>query len=105
MKIEEEYEAVYENKIIRSWWLIQKESFRRDMLRRYFVGGNSEQINTLYGIMPEEMEEIYNINYSKILEVNNLFERVDVKDIISEIIQIYAPKYREKALEYFEINH
>ena len=51
------YEDTYTNKEIRAWWLNQTEEKRRDMVREYFKGGNSENINTLYGIMPEEMEE------------------------------------------------
>jgi hypothetical protein len=56
------YEDTYTNKEIRTWWLNQTEERRRDMVREYFKGGNSENINTLYGIMPEEMEEMYNVN-------------------------------------------
>jgi hypothetical protein len=56
------YEDTYTNKEIRTWWLNQTEKRRRDMVREYFKGGDSENINTLYGIMPEEMEEMYNVN-------------------------------------------
>jgi hypothetical protein len=55
-------EESYTNKTIRNWWLAKTEEERRIMVRTYFIGANSENINTLYGIMPEEMEEIYNIN-------------------------------------------
>jgi hypothetical protein len=58
----EDCEAVYTNRIIRDWWVAKTEDERRLMVRSYFSGGNSEKIHTLYGIMPEEMEEIYNIN-------------------------------------------
>ena len=62
-------EEPYTNKEIRTWWLNQTEERRRDMVREYFKNGNSEGINTLYGIMPEEMEEIYNINHPDALDI------------------------------------
>jgi hypothetical protein len=55
-------EELYTNKTIRNWWLAKTEEERKIMVRTYFVGANDENINTLYDIMPEEMEEIYNIN-------------------------------------------
>jgi len=59
---QETLEEAYTNKNIRNWWLDKTENERRLMISVYFKGGNSENIDTLYGIMPEEMEEIYNIN-------------------------------------------
>jgi len=59
---QETLEEAYTNKTIRNWWLDKTEDERRLMISVYFKGGNSENIDTLYGIMPEEMEEIYNIN-------------------------------------------
>jgi len=54
-----ECENVYTNKKIRNWWLSKTEEERRVMVRKYFYEGNSEEINTLYGIMPEELGEIF----------------------------------------------
>jgi len=64
----EDYEAVYTNRTIRDWWVAKTEEERRLMVRSYFKEGNSEGVNTLYGIMPEEMEEIYNINSTIIIK-------------------------------------
>jgi hypothetical protein len=58
---QETLEEAYTNKNIRNWWLDKTENERRLMISVYFKGGNSKNIDTLYGIMPEEMEEIYNI--------------------------------------------
>lgn len=106
-KINKEYENTYTDKVIRGWWLSQTEEDRRLMVRKYFNscgGGSSEQINTLYGIMPEEMEEIYNQN-PKIQEVENKFDRDSVRNIVSELFSNYAFKERERALAYFELNY
>ncbi len=54
-----DYENVYTNKKTRNWWIAKTEEDRRVLVRSYFYEGNSENINTLYGIMPEELEEIY----------------------------------------------
>jgi len=59
-------ENVYTNKKIRNWWLTKTEEDRRIMVRNYFYQGNSEVVNTLYGIMPEELEEIYLKNSKEI---------------------------------------
>jgi hypothetical protein len=59
---QETLEEAYTNKTIRNWWLNKTEDERRLMISVYFKGRNSENIDTLHGIMPEEMEEIYIIN-------------------------------------------
>jgi hypothetical protein len=46
-----------------------------------FKGGNSERINTLYGIMPEEMEEIYNIHADVVI--------MDWEEILFDFIDFY----------------
>ena len=106
-KINQEYENTYSNKVVRGWWLSQTENNRRIMVRKYFDGcggGNSERINTLYGIMPEEMEEIYDKN-SKIQEVQDSFNRDSVRVIISELFGGYSLKEKQNALMEFEVNY
>jgi hypothetical protein len=56
---EREVEDRYTDKIVRTWWLAKQETERRVLITNYFIGGNSKGINTLFGIMPEELEEIY----------------------------------------------
>jgi hypothetical protein len=81
IKLHKKYEHTYTNKEIRTWWLNQTEERRRDMVREYFKGGNSENINTLYGIMPEEMEEMYNINVDVVI--------MDWEEILFDFIDFY----------------
>lgn len=81
IKLHKKYEETYTNKEIRTWWLNQTEERRRDMVREYFKPGNSENINTLYGIMPEEMEEMYNINVDVVI--------MDWEEILFDFIDFY----------------
>lgn len=61
MELEKSFDAesVYQNKEARNWWKIKTEQERRLLVREYFKEANSEGIDTLYGIMSEEMEEMY----------------------------------------------
>ena len=70
-------ENVYTDKKIRNWWLIKTEEDRRVLVRSYFYEGNSENINTLYGIMPEELEEIYLKNTVEMTPKEKLFKTMD----------------------------
>ena len=91
------YEDTYTNKEIRTWWLNQTEGRRRDMVREYFKGGNSERINTLYGIMPEEMEEIYNINVDVII--------MDWEEILFDFIDFYPCQLPDELFEWLKENY
>jgi hypothetical protein len=91
------YEETYTNKEIRTWWLNQTEGRRRDMVREYFKGGNSERINTLYGIMPEEMEEIYNINVDVII--------MDWEEILFDFIDFYPCQLPDELFEWLDNNY
>lgn len=90
-------EEPYTNKEIRTWWLNQTEERRRDMVREYFKNGNSEGINTLYGIMPEEMEEIYNIN----VDVNIM----DWEEILFDFIDFYPCQLPDELFEWLDNNY
>ena len=90
-------EEPYTNKEIRTWWLNQTEERRRDMVREYFKGGNSENINTLYGIMPEEMEEIYNINVDVVI--------MDWEEILFDFINFYPCILPNELFEWFKENY
>jgi hypothetical protein len=90
-------EEPYTNKEIRTWWLNQTEEKRRDMVREYFKGGNSENINTLYGIMPEEMEEIYNINVDVVI--------MDWEEILFDFIDFYPCILPNELFEWFKENY
>jgi hypothetical protein len=92
-------EEPYTNKEIRTWWLNQTEERRRDMIREYFKGGNSERINTLYGIMPEEMEEIYNIN----VDVDVVI--MDWEEILFDFIDIYPCILPNELFEWLKENY
>lgn len=91
------YEDTYTNKEIRTWWLNQTEERRRDMVREYFKGGNSENIHTLYGIMPEEMEEMYNINVNVII--------MDWEEILFDFIDFYPCILPHELFEWLEENY
>jgi hypothetical protein len=91
------YEDTYTNKEIRTWWLNQTEERRRDMVREYFKGGNSENINTLYGIMPEEMEEIYNINVDVVI--------MDWEEILFDFIDFYPCQLPDELFEWLKENY
>ena len=91
------YEETYTNKEIRTWWLNQTEERRRDMVREYFKGGNSENINTLYGIMPEEMEEIYNINVDVVI--------MDWEEILFDFIDFYPCQLPDELFEWLKENY
>jgi len=90
-------EEPYTNKEIRTWWLNQTEERRRDMVREYFKGGNSENINTLYGIMPEEMEEMYNINVDVVI--------MDWEEILFDFIDFYPCQLPDELFEWLEENY
>jgi hypothetical protein len=90
-------EEPYTNKEIRTWWLNQTEEKRRDMVREYFKGGNSENINTLYGIMPEEMEEMYNINVDVVI--------MDWEEILFDFIDFYPCQLPHELFEWLEENY
>jgi hypothetical protein len=90
-------EEPYTNKEIRTWWLNQTEEKRRDMVREYFKGGNSENINTLYGIMPEEMEEMYNINVDVVI--------MDWEEILFDFIDFYPCQLPNELFEWLEENY
>lgn len=90
-------EEPYTNKEIRTWWLNQTEERRRDMVREYFKGGNSENINTLYGIMPEEMEEIYNINVDVVI--------MDWEEILFDFIDFYPCILPNELFEWLKENY
>ena len=97
-------EKVYTNRKIRDWWLTKTEEDRRVIVRNYFYEGNSENINTLYGIMPEELEEIYiknneeeNSNKSNVLLIEVSWEERKKygylgKYIVNKDIYQYIPK-------------
>jgi hypothetical protein len=90
-------EEPYTNKEIRTWWLNQTEEKRRDMVREYFKGGNSENINTLYGIMPEEMEEMYNINVDVVI--------MDWEEILFDFIDFYPCQLPDELFEWLKENY
>jgi hypothetical protein len=90
-------EEPYTNKEIRTWWLNQTEERRRNMVREYFKGGNSENINTLYGIMPEEMEEMYNINVDVII--------MDWEEILFDFIDFYPCQLPDELFEWLKENY
>jgi tartrate dehydratase alpha subunit/fumarate hydratase class I-like protein len=90
-------EEPYTNKEIRAWWLNQTEERRRNMVREYFKGGNSENINTLYGIMPEEMEEMYNINVDVII--------MDWEEILFDFIDFYPCQLPDELFEWLKENY
>ena len=90
-------EEPYTNKEIRAWWLNQTEERRRNMVREYFKGGNSENINTLYGIMPEEMEEIYNINVDVVI--------MDWEEILFDFIDFYPCILPNELFEWLKKNY
>jgi len=50
---------INEDDVILKWWNEKTEDSRRVMVRKYFTSGDSENINTLSGIMLEEIKEIY----------------------------------------------
>jgi hypothetical protein len=91
------YEETYTNKEIRTWWLNQTEERRRNMVREYFKNGNSEGINTLYGIMPEEMEEIYNINVDVVI--------MDWEEILFDFIDFYPCQLPDELFEWLKENY
>lgn len=91
------YEETYTNKEIRTWWLNQTEERRRDMVREYFKNGNSEGINTLYGIMPEEMEEIYNINVDVVI--------MDWEEILFDFIDVHPCMLPNELFEWLKENY
>jgi hypothetical protein len=91
------YEETYTNKEIRTWWLNQTEERRRDMVREYFKGGNSENIHTLYGIMPEEMEEMYNINVDVVI--------MDWEEILFDFIDFYPCQLPDELFEWLKENY
>ena len=91
------YENTYTNKEIRTWWLNQTEERRRNMVREYFKGGNSENINTLYGIMPEEMEEMYNINVDVVI--------MDWEEILFDFIDFYPCQLPDELFEWLKENY
>ena len=85
MKSDEElglYEDLYHKKEIRTWWLEQTEESRRSMIKNYFKGEKSENINTLYGIMPEDLDGIYN-------EVDRLYNAEEVRNIAGWSFHFY----------------
>jgi hypothetical protein len=90
-------EEPYTNKEIRAWWLNQTEERRRNMVREYFKGGNSENINTLYGIMPEEMEEMYNINVDVVI--------MDWEEILFDFIDFYPCQLPDELFEWLKENY
>ena len=90
-------EEPYTNKEIRTWWLNQTEERRRNMVREYFKGGNSENINTLYGIMPEEMEEMYNINVNIVI--------MDWEEILFDFIDFYPCQLPDELFEWLKENY
>jgi hypothetical protein len=90
-------EEPYTNKEIRTWWLNQTEERRRNMVREYFKGGNSENINTLYGIMPEEMEEMYNINVDVVI--------MDWEEILFDFIDFYPCILPNELFEWLKENY
>jgi tartrate dehydratase alpha subunit/fumarate hydratase class I-like protein len=90
-------EEPYTNKEIRAWWLNQTEERRRNMVREYFKGGNSENINTLYGIMPEEMEEMYNINVDVVI--------MDWEEILFDFIDFYPCQLPDELFEWLKKNY
>jgi hypothetical protein len=90
-------EEPYTNKEIRTWWLNQTEERRRDMVREYFKGGNSENINTLYGIMPEEMEEMYNINIDVVI--------MGWEEILFDFIDFYPCILPHELFEWLKENY
>jgi hypothetical protein len=90
-------EEPYTNKEIRTWWLNQTEERRRDMVREYFKNGNSEGINTLYGIMPEEMEEMYNINVDVVI--------MDWEEILFDFIDFYPCQLPDELFEWLKENY
>ncbi len=91
----EDCEAVYTNRIIRDWWVSKTEDERRLMVRSYFVGGNSEKVHTLYGIMPEEMEEIYikSSTFDDVVDIwhNEQYNRIIAQDDSDKIYQTNQP--------------
>jgi hypothetical protein len=90
-------EEPYTNKEIRTWWLNQTEERRRNMVREYFKSGNSENINTLYGIMPEEMEEMYNINVDVVI--------MDWEEILFDFIDFYPCQLPDELFEWLKENY
>jgi hypothetical protein len=67
------------------------------MVREYFKGGNSENINTLYGIMPEEMEEMYNINVDVVI--------MDWEEILFDFIDFYPCQLPDELFEWLKENY
>ena len=97
-----DYENVYTNKKIRNWWLTKTEEDRRAIVRKYFKGGNSESINTLYGIMPEELEEMYLENSNEINKfILQTSKDYDMKYTEVELIKNKYPDDFYKKLEEF----
>lgn len=95
-------ENVYTNKKIRNWWLTKTEEDRRAIVRKYFKGGNSESINTLYGIMPEELEEMYLENSNEINKfILQTSKDYDMKYTEVELIKNKYPDDFYKKLEEF----
>lgn len=97
IELHKKYEHTYTNKEIRTWWLNQTEERRRNMVREYFKGGNSENINTLYGIMPEEMEEMYNINVDVVI--------MDWEEILFDFIDFYPCQLPDELFEWLKENY
>jgi hypothetical protein len=85
------------NKEIRTWWLNQTEERRRNMVREYFKNGNSEGINTLHGIMPEEMVEMYNINVDVVI--------MDWEEILFDFIDFYPCQLPDELFEWLKENY
>jgi len=56
--IEDPYEHYYSRES-RIWWLALSEEKRREMIKDYFGEGDADGVSSLYGMMPEELEEIY----------------------------------------------
>ena len=95
-------ENVYTNKKIRNWWLTKTEEDRLAIVRKYFKGGNSESINTLYGIMPEELEEMYLENSNEINKfILQTSKDYDMKYTEVELIKNKYPDDFYKKLEEF----
>ena len=97
IELHKKCEHTYTNKEIRTWWLNQTAERRRNMVREYFKGGNSEGINTLYGIMPEEMEEMYNINVDVVI--------MDWEEILFDFIDFYPCQLPDELFEWLKENY
>lgn len=91
------YEDTDTNKEIRTWWLNQTEERRRNMVREYFKNGNSEGIDTLHGIMPEEMVEMYNINVDVVI--------MDWEEILFDFIDFYPCQLPDELFEWLKENY